>query len=138
METHPDWNPSVSNSHLLDSISGVVDHVRTSKLTNNRFISVFRSNNPSIASDVPGEGDAKAIFGIKWTYSTAAGDYSGPNSYLNEYSNSRGTPFQISSFTGRDMLTPEVAGFSDGGYVVVWVSPGGDGSSDAVLMKIHD
>jgi hypothetical protein len=130
------YNPTVSNSHLVNSTEGIVDHVRTAKLINNQFISVFRSNNPTLPR---GENEnAVAIYGIKWDYSVGGNHTDGPNSYLNEYSNSRGTPFKISEFSGMDMLTPEVAGFSDGGYVVVWVSPGGDGSSDAVLMRIFN
>ena len=131
------YDPMVSNSHLVNSTEGIIDHVRTAKLINNQFISVFRSNNPTLPR---GENEnAVAIYGIKWDYSSSTGgDVSGSDSYLNEYSNSRGTPFEISDFSGLDMLTPEVAGFSDGGYVVVWVSPAGDGSNDAVLMKVFN
>ena len=133
METHPDWNPSVANSYLFAATtSGVVDHVRTAKLTNNRFISVFASNKPEISPDY-----TKSIFGMIWTYSTEGGDLSGSNSPLNEYSNSRGTPFKINDFSG-DKHDPEVAGFSDGGYVVVWASPGQDSAADGIYMKIYD
>jgi Ca2+-binding RTX toxin-like protein len=134
MESVANFTGSINNSYLFYDLeeSGTVDNVRTAKLTNNRFVSVFDSNKNSIATD-----DIRSIFSMIWTYSTAA-DLTGPNSSLNEYANSRGTPFKVNDTVPNSKFRPDVDSFSDGGYVVVWTESGGDGSSDAVKMKIFD
>lgn len=49
-----------------------------------------------------------------------------------------GTEFQVNSYTASDQRFPDVAPLNDGGFVVVWMSSGQDGSGDGVYMQRYD
>lgn len=50
----------------------------------------------------------------------------------------QGTEFQVNTYTESDQIFPTVAGLSDGGFVVCWVSNNQDGSDSGIFGQIFN
>ena len=95
-----------------------------------------------VNTTVPGDQGAAAVaslnngFVVTWT----SADVSGLGVYTQRYrtdGNRVGVEFRVNSTTASDQIQPAVSGFPQGGYVVVWASPDGNGRGIYGQMGRH-
>ena len=107
-------NPVGTEFRVSDSSSSSQKHPTIASLEDGGFVVAWQSNNQ--------DGSGLGIFGQRYDSSGSA----------------IGNEFRVNSYTNGDQKQASVSGLADGGFVVIWISDGQDGSGFGVFGQRYD